>query len=78
MSHPLELLVSFEDGTLQPAERAVLDAHLAGCARCAAEVEAATAARAALRATALPGSINSTPRERGYSGFAADTRCWRW
>jgi hypothetical protein len=54
MSHPLELLVSFEDGTLQPAERAVLDAHLAGCARCAAEVEAATAARAALRATAVP------------------------
>jgi anti-sigma factor RsiW len=54
MTHPVELLVGLEDGTLADAERAVLEAHLAGCARCRAEVASATAARDALRALPQP------------------------
>ena len=50
MSHPLELLVALEDGTLSRPERAVLDAHLDGCARCREEARSATAGREAVRA----------------------------
>ncbi len=49
MSHPIELLVSLEDGTLTADERAVLDLHLQGCALCSREAEMAAAARASLR-----------------------------
>jgi len=49
MSHPIELLVALEDGTLREPERAVLRSHLQGCARCREELGAATAGREALR-----------------------------
>ena len=48
MSHPEDLLADYVDGTLDERERAVVDAHLHGCARCSAEVRQAGAARAAL------------------------------
>ncbi|HET7928744.1 MAG TPA: zf-HC2 domain-containing protein [Actinomycetota bacterium] len=48
MSHPDDLLADYVDGTLAERERAVVDAHLTGCARCSAEVRQAAAARAAL------------------------------
>ncbi|MEX0984838.1 MAG: hypothetical protein WD096_07285 [Actinomycetota bacterium] len=49
MSHPIELLVSLEDGTLTADERAVLDLHLQGCALCSREADMAAAARTSLR-----------------------------
>ena len=48
MSHPEDLLADYVDGALAERERAAVDAHLLGCARCSAEVRQAGAARAAL------------------------------
>jgi hypothetical protein len=47
--HPEELLAGYVDGALGTKERAVVDAHLASCARCREEVELAGSARTALR-----------------------------
>lgn len=49
MTHPEELLASYVDATASTEERAVVDAHVASCARCRGEILAATAARAALK-----------------------------
>jgi hypothetical protein len=54
MSHPVDLLAPYVDGTLEPSEREVLDAHLRSCARCRNEVAAANAARHALREMPTP------------------------
>lgn len=54
MSHPVDLLAPFVDRTLEPSERAVVDAHLRSCARCRREVAAAGAARRALRGMPTP------------------------
>jgi anti-sigma factor RsiW len=48
VSHPEDLLAGYVDGTLDERERAVVDAHLLGCARCGVEVRQAEAARAVL------------------------------
>jgi hypothetical protein len=48
VTHPDDLLADYVDGTLAERERAAVDAHLTGCARCSAEVRQAEAARAAL------------------------------
>lgn len=50
MTHPEELLAPYVDGALDPSERAAVEAHLAGCARCRQEVELARRAVEALRA----------------------------
>jgi hypothetical protein len=50
MTHPEELLSGYVDGTLPNEERAVVDAHLAGCATCLEEVELAGEALMALEA----------------------------
>lgn len=50
MTHPEELLAGYVDGALDAAERALVDAHLAGCARCREEVELARRAVSALSA----------------------------
>jgi len=50
MTHPEELLSGYVDGTLPNEERAVVDAHLAGCAICREEVELAGEALMALEA----------------------------
>ena len=55
MSHPGPLLVDLVDGTLDAAERAEVEAHLAGCAQCRREVALARAARSSLRA--LPAAV---------------------
>ena len=49
MTHPEELLAGYVDGSLSGSDRTTVDAHLQACARCRAEVQAAGAARAALR-----------------------------
>lgn len=50
MTHPEELLAGYVDGTLTQDERAVVDAHLPGCASCREEVELGREAVAALSA----------------------------
>jgi hypothetical protein len=50
MTHPEELLAEYVDGTLADDQRAGVDAHLATCARCREEVEAAGLAVSALAA----------------------------
>jgi anti-sigma factor RsiW len=49
MTHPEELLAGYVDGTLSAQERAAVEAHVAGCARCSREIGLATSARSALR-----------------------------
>jgi Putative zinc-finger len=48
VSHPEDLLAGYVDGTLDERERAAVNAHLLGCARCGVEVRQAEAARAVL------------------------------
>jgi hypothetical protein len=48
VSHPDDLLADYVDGTLAERERAAVDAHLTGCARCSVEIRQAEAAKAAL------------------------------
>ena len=62
MTHPLDQLAPFVDGTLDPAERVVVDEHLRSCDRCRAEVDAADAARTALRAMPEPTSPDLAER----------------
>jgi hypothetical protein len=50
MNHPDASLLDYVDGTLAPAERAKIDAHLAGCLRCSEQVRAMAAAGAAIDA----------------------------
>ena len=47
--HPEELLAGYVDGALGAKERAVVDEHMASCARCREEVELSRSARTALR-----------------------------
>lgn len=49
MTHPEDLLADLVAGSLREVDRTILDAHLATCARCSAEVRAAMGARSALR-----------------------------
>jgi hypothetical protein len=50
MTHPEELLAGYVDGTLSSQERAAVEAHVAGCAKCSREITMASSARSALRA----------------------------
>jgi Putative zinc-finger len=49
MNHPHELLAELIDGTLDADRRSVVDAHLASCAACRADVAAAAAGRSSAR-----------------------------
>lgn len=61
MTHPEELLTGYVDGTLPTNERAVVDTHLAECARCRGEVRLAASARSAL------GSLAEVPAPSGIA-----------
>lgn len=54
MTHPFEQLAEAVDGTLAPAERALLVEHLRSCASCRDDVRVAAAARDALRTMPMP------------------------
>ncbi|MEP7032350.1 MAG: zf-HC2 domain-containing protein [Actinomycetota bacterium] len=62
MTHPEELLAGYVDGTLSPSERAVVDAHLPGCARCREEISLAGAVVSSLA------SIPEVPVPLGVTG----------
>jgi hypothetical protein len=62
VSHPEDLLPDYVDGTLADAQRAVVDAHLQGCATCRGEVELSRAAVTAM------GSLEEVPVPFGVTG----------
>jgi hypothetical protein len=73
MTHPEELLAGYVDGALPPKDRAAVDAHLAGCARCRREVSLAVSARSGLRALPeilAPEGIATLALEEARSGRA--------
>lgn len=83
MTHPEELLAGYVDGSLSAKERAAVDAHLAGCARCSRETELGVGALSALRSLevepAPPGVASHALGEAGgvrRSGAAAGTPRW--
>jgi hypothetical protein len=49
MTHPLEQLAPYVDGSLTGSERLEVERHLASCAQCRSEVAVASEARGALR-----------------------------
>jgi anti-sigma factor RsiW len=49
MTHPLDQLAPYVDGSLAGRERVEVERHLASCAQCRSEVAAASEARTALR-----------------------------
>jgi anti-sigma factor RsiW len=59
----VDLLMDYLDGVVPPELRAALDAHVAGCQRCAAFVESYLATPRILRdatATALPADVEAS------------------
>jgi len=66
MTHPLEQLAQYVDGTLRPSERGAVDEHLRACSRCREQVRAAGLARAALR------SLESPPGPDIAAGFGPE------
>ena len=62
MTHPEDLLSDYVDGTLGEAQRAVVDAHLQGCAWCREEISLARGAVTAL------GSLEEVPVPFGVTG----------
>jgi anti-sigma factor RsiW len=66
VTHPLEQLAPYVDGTLPPSERGAVDEHLRACSRCREQVRAAGLARAALR------SLESPPGPDIAAGFGPE------
>ena len=62
MTHPEDLLSDYVDGTLDEAQRAVVDAHLHGCAQCREEIVLTREAVTAL------GSLEEVPVPFGVTG----------
>jgi len=62
MTHPEDLLADYVDGALDERQRAVVDAHLEGCASCSEEI---TLARQAVAALA---SLEDEPVPFGVTG----------
>ncbi len=54
MNHPVDLLVDLVDGSIAPQDRAVVESHLADCARCRRDVELAAAGRQVARSLPPP------------------------
>lgn len=62
MTHPQDLLAGYVDGTLDERERALVDAHLHGCADCSEEIALARLAVAGLA------SLQDEPVPFGVTG----------
>ena len=73
MNHPFELLAGYVDGALPEGERAVVDAHLRGCAECRADLGLAREARQALASLAdepVPAGVGARATAEASSGSA--------
>jgi Putative zinc-finger len=81
MRHPTELLADHVDGTLAERERLEVEAHLATCVQCRAEVELAGAVVPPLRALPeepVPLGVTGPVLERaGQRGWSSDPRLAR-
>jgi hypothetical protein len=79
-THPDELLGGLVDGTLTPAERTEVRAHLDGCERCRGEIRLAESAREALRSlpeVEAPWGLGRTAIEEARKGRSRPTsRRW--
>ena len=74
MTHPEELLAGYVDGSLSAQERAAVETHVAGCARCSREIELSSSARSALRSledVPAPSDIGSVAIHEAAGGRAA-------
>jgi Putative zinc-finger len=82
MNHPHDLLADLIDGTLDADRRAAVDAHLASCAACRADVAAAAAGRASARTLHdVPPPADLARRVLGAAGGRGDAgarRAPRW
>lgn len=79
MTHPEDRLAGYVDGTLEQAERAAVDAHLASCERCREEIELADGARAALAALEdVPVPYGLTDRVIAEAGTRFERRRVVW
>lgn len=90
MTHPLRSLTAYVDGALEPAERAEVESHLAGCAECRAERDRLAAAIALLARLPAAPAPSPTFEQRFYARLAAekaearerrgllDRIAWRW
>lgn len=90
MSHPVSELTAYLDGALAPAERAVIESHLAGCEACQAERDRLVAALALLARLPPAPAPSETFEQRFYARLATekaearerrgflDRIAWRW
>jgi anti-sigma factor RsiW len=83
MNHPYELLADLVDGSLDADHRAQVDAHLATCAACREDVDAATAGRAAAqRLPREPAPVGLHDRvvaaATGGGSLESSPRWYRW
>jgi Putative zinc-finger len=89
MTHPGPLLTDYVDGTLAGPDRAAVEAHLASCSSCRAEVTLAGSARSSLRSlpavTPPPGLTDAALAEAaspaaptGITDTRATQPAWRW
>ena len=85
MTHPEELLAGYVNGTLSAQERAAVETHVAGCAKCSREIAMASSARLALRGlddVPAPEDIGSVAIQeasghRGAPGVGGPPRWYR-
>ena len=85
MTHPEELLAGYVNGTLSAQERAAVETHVAGCAKCSREIAMASSARLALRGlddVPAPEDIGSLAIQeasghRGAPGIGGTPRWYR-
>jgi anti-sigma factor RsiW len=76
-SHPDELLAWFVNETLEPSERAVVEQHLRGCARCRDEVAFLSALRQGVKALAGAEKPGELGRMRLMRELRAERRAGR-
>src|SRR5438045_348186 len=74
MGHVDDLMLELALGTLGAAERAAVENHVGGCARCSAEFAATVDTLAWLAATATPVTPSPTVRERLFARVRSKSR----
>lgn len=77
--HPEHLLAELVSGTLAQEDRAVLDAHLAGCSRCRDEVDLARAGASAARSLGMadvPFGLTADVESQALGRSARRTPVW--